>query len=43
VVSNPTSAMDVCYQVEVSASDRSFLQGSPDEGDVSNECHREAS
>jgi len=42
VVSNPTSAMDVCYQVEVSVSDRSFVQRSPDEGDVSSECRRKA-
>ena len=43
VVSNPTSAMDVCYQVEVSASDRSFVQRIPDGGDVSSECHRKTS
>jgi len=43
VVSNPTSAMDVCYQVVVAASDKSFVQRSPDEGDVSSECHRKSS
>jgi hypothetical protein len=42
VVSNPANGMDVCYQVEVYASGRSFVQRGPAEGDVSNECDRKA-